>query len=77
MNKIEESIRIDKQGEKVQGKNLALPVLVRVRDDLPRVLVTCPFITSDKPACTQYSNVYQEWKWKPIGMKGLKKISEH
>ena len=37
---IEEVIRTGEQGEKIQRKNLTLPVLVRVRDDSPGVLAT-------------------------------------
>lgn len=55
---IGEYTRIDKQGEKVPAKNLALPVLLRVRDDVARVLVTHSIITSDKPANTKYPNGY-------------------
>ena len=46
---IEEIIRIDKQGVEVQGQDLTIPVCIRVRDDLPRFLGTCPVISSDKP----------------------------
>ena len=34
---IEELVRTDKQGEEVWAKDLALPVPLRVRDDLSRV----------------------------------------
>ena len=46
---IEEIIRCDEEGMEVQAQDLALPVYVRVKDDLPRVLATYPIITSDKP----------------------------
>ena len=53
---IEVSIRTDKKGEEVKAKDLASSVPLRVRDDLSRVLVTYPVITSDKPTNTQHSN---------------------
>ena len=63
---VEELVRTDKQGEEVQAKDnskdLASPVPLRVRDDLPRVLATYPVITSEKPANTQYPNGYTECK---------------
>ena len=37
---IEEIVRTDKQVQRVQGQDLALPVHVRARDDLPLVLAT-------------------------------------
>ena len=43
-----------------------MPVCVRVRDDLPRVLATYPVITSDKAVNTQYPNGYKECKWKDM-----------
>ena len=51
---IEEIIRTDEQGEKVQRQDLALPVCVRVRDDLPNVIATYPIITPEKPSSTKY-----------------------
>ena len=35
---IEETIKTDEHGVEVQGQDLALPIHVRVRDNLPRVL---------------------------------------
>ena len=59
---IEEIIRTCEQGEKVQGQDVASPVHVRARDDLPRGLATYPVISSDKLSRTKYSkgfkNVY-------------------
>ena len=54
---VEEIIRTNEQGEKVQGKDLSLPVLLRVRDDLPRVLTAYSIITPDKPSSSKYSKV--------------------
>ena len=75
---IEELVRTDKQGEEVQAKDnskdLASPVPLRVRDDLPRVLATYPTTSSDKPANTQYPNRYKECKWELTGLNHLKEI---
>ena len=40
IEKIEEIMKNDEQGEKVQGQGLASPVHARVQDDFPRVLAT-------------------------------------
>lgn len=37
---IERIIKIDEQGEKVQRQDLTLPVPVRVRNDITRILAT-------------------------------------
>ena len=77
---IEELVRTDKQGEEVQAKDnskdLASPVPLRVRDDLPRVLATYPVISSEKSANTRYPNRYVECKWKLVGLKDLKEIKQ-
>ena len=77
---IEELVRTDKQGEEVQAKDnskdLALPVPLRVRDDLPRVLATYPVTASEKPANSQYPKGYTECKWEPICLEDLKDIKE-
>ena len=58
LKSIEELVRTDKQGEEVQAKDnskdLAFPVSLRVRGNLPRVLATYPVTTSEKPANTEY-----------------------
>ena len=51
--KIEEIIKTDDQGEKVQGQDLASPVCARVWDDLPRVLAAYVVIFSEKPSGTK------------------------
>ena len=62
----EEIIRRDEEGMEVQAQDLALPVCVRVKDDLPRVLATYPIITSDKPSNTKYPKGLRECKWKQL-----------
>lgn len=49
---IEEISGTNKQREKEQEQDLALPVCVRVRDNLPGVLTTYTVIVSNKPAST-------------------------
>ena len=51
---IDKIIRTDEQKKEVQGQDLALPVCVRVRDDLPNVIATYPIITPEKPSSTKY-----------------------
>ena len=74
--KTEEIIRTDEQGDKVQVQNLALPVQVKVRNDLPRVLTVYPAISSEKPTGTKYPKVVKEYKWKLIGMRELKELKQ-
>ena len=62
--------------EKVQGKDSTLPVNVRVREDLPRVLATYPVNSSDKPSITSYTKASKECRWKPMGMNNLKEIKK-
>ena len=73
---IEELIRIDEQGVKVQIQDLVLPVCVRARDDLPWVLATYTVISSDKPSSSKHPKGFKECKWQPIGMNDLKEIKQ-
>ena len=73
---IEETIGADEQGVKVQGQDLALLAHVRVRDDLPSILVTYPVISSDKPSSTKYPKGFKECKYQPIGINDGKEIKQ-
>ena len=73
---IEEIIRADEQGKKVQGQDLTSPVHVTVRDDLPRILTSYPLITSDKPLSSKWTKGSKECRCKPIGMSNLKEIKQ-
>ena len=73
---IKEIIGIDVQWEKVQELDLASPVCVNVKDDLPMALCKYPVISSDKILSTKYSSGFEECKWQPIYMSNLKEIKQ-
>lgn len=73
---IEKFFSTDNQGEEIQAKDVASPVPLRIREDLPIVLTTYSIITSEKTGNTQYANKYIEYKWKPMDMKALKDIKQ-
>ena len=56
---IEEIIGTDEQGAKVQEQDLASPVWVKVRYDLPRVFTAYLVISSEKPSGTKYTKVVE------------------
>ena len=74
--KVEEIIKTDKQGEKVQGQDSDLSVCARVQDDLPRVLAAYPVISSEKPSSTKYPKVVKKYTQQPKGMSDLKEIKQ-
>ena len=63
---IEKIIGADKQGKKTQGHDATSPVIVRT--GLPRILVFCPVIYSDKAPGSKGQKGSKESRWTPIGM---------
>ena len=73
---IEEFIKTDQQGQKVQGQDLTSSVYARLWDELSNVLTALLVISSERPSGTKYPKVVKEYTWEPIHMSDLKETKQ-
>ena len=73
---IEQIIRAGGQGEKVKEQSLTLPVCVRTKDGLYRILASYTVINSEKASSSKCPKGSKECRRIPIGMNDLKEIKQ-